>query len=72
MHSPSAAAPDRFESPSLASRIGAGVVVGLCLTFLLRPEADWDSLFDFQTIAGLAGAAIVFCVLYRYWPRERS
>ena len=72
MHSPTAAVPDQFEKPSLSSRIAAGIVIGLCLTFLLAPEADWDSLFDLQTVAGLVGAAAVFCALYRFWPRERS
>lgn len=72
MHSPSAAAPDRFESPSLSSRIAAGILIGLCLMFLLPPEAEWESFFDLQTMAGLAAAAVLFCVLYRFWPRERS
>jgi len=72
MHSPTAAASDQFESPSLSSRIAAGIVIGICLTFLLAPEADWDSIFDLQTVAGLIGAAVVFCGLYRFWPRERS
>ena len=72
MHSPSAAMPDQFERPSLSSRIAAGIVIALCLTFLLPPETDWESLLDLQTVAGLVAAAGVFCVLYRFWPRERS
>ena len=72
MHSPTASAPDQFESTSLSSRIVAGVVIGICLTFLLAPEADRDSFFDLQTVAGLIAAAAVFCGLYRFWPRERS
>ena len=72
MHSPTAALPDQFERPSLSSRIVAGIVIGICLIFLLAPEIDWDTFFDFPTIAGLMGAAIVFSVLYRFWPGERS
>lgn len=72
MHSPSAAASDQFERPSLSHRSLAGVVIGLCLIFLLPPEADWETLFEFQTVAGLIGAAVVFCLLYRFWPAERS
>ncbi len=72
MHSPSAAAPDQFERTSLSHRIWAGVVIGLCLIFLLPPEADWETLFEFQTVASLIGAALVFCLVYRFWPAERS
>jgi hypothetical protein len=72
MHSPSAAVPDHFERPSLSHRMLAGTLIGICLVFLLPPEGDWDSLFDLQTVAGVFGAAAVFCVLYRFWPRERS
>src|ERR1700690_2688118 len=63
MQSPTAAVPDQFERPSLSSRIVAGFVIGICLTFLLPPEADWDSSFDLQTVVELIGAAAVFCAL---------
>jgi hypothetical protein len=72
MHSPTASVPDRFETPSLSYRILAGILIGICLIFLLSPEVDQEAFFDFQTAAGLIGAAAVFCLLYRFWPGERQ
>ena len=70
--SPTAAAPDPVDRPSLTHRILAGFLIGICLMFLLPPEAARDSFFDLQAVAGLIGAAAVFCALYRFWPGECS
>lgn len=71
MHSLTAAVPDWFETPSLSYRILAGILIGICLIFLLSPEVDEEAFFDFQTVAGLIAAAVVFCQLDRFWPGER-
>ena len=70
MHSPTVASRDAVEGQSLPKRILLGIAIGVCLLFLL-PEPGGDSFPDVQTIASLAAAVVVFCLLYRYWPGER-